>query len=121
MDVKEIITYREPTRFFSTNSSVDGMIYLRDTVITVINPKVIFNIFDDKIPTHIIILELGHDTYLGLEIDEITDIINVEESEKTDTDVVLGKGVEYIDYVINKGEVIYNNLSMKKLREDFYA
>lgn len=118
LKIKEIIKYKEPSRFFSSNTCVEGMIDLRDSVITIIDPKVMFNITGDK-PTHIIILDMGDGGYLGISVDKVREIIDVEDNEIVDTKQVLGKGSEFIDYIINKENILYNNLSIEKL-EEFY-
>lgn len=118
LKIKEIIKYRKPSRFFSSNTCVEGMIDLRDSVITIIDSKKMFNVVGDM-PTHIIIIEMGDGGYIGLTVDKVREIIDVEDSEILDTKQVLGKGSEFIDYIINHEKSLYNNISIEKL-EEFY-
>ena len=118
LKIKEIIKYREPSRFFSSNTCVEGMIDLRDSVITIIDSKKMFNVVGDM-PSHIIIIEMGDGGYLGLTVDKVREIIDVEDSDILDTKQVLGKGSEFIDYIIKHEKVLYNNISIEKL-EEFY-
>lgn len=118
LKIKEIIKYREPSRFFSSNTCVEGMIDLRDTVITILDSKKMFNVIGDM-PSHIIILEMSDGGYIGLTVDSVREIIDVEGNEILDTKQVLGKGSDFIDYIINHEKVLYNNISIEKL-EEFY-
>ena len=114
--IKEIIKYREPSKFFTSNTCVEGMIDLRDSVITIVDSKKMFNMSGD-LPTHIIIIEMYDGGYIGLSVDHVHEIIDVEENEILDTKSVLGKGSEFIDHIINKGSSLYNSISIKKLEE----
>mgnify|MGYP001297789642 CR=1 FL=1 len=118
LKIKEIIKYREPSKFFSSNTCVEGMIDLRDSVITIIDSKKMFNVVGDM-PSHIIIIEMGDGGYLGLTVDKVREIIDVEDSDILDTKQVLGKDSEFIDYIIKHEKVLYNNISIEKL-EEFY-
>jgi len=118
LKIKEIIKYREPSKFFSSNTCVEGMIDLRESVITIIDPKVMFGV-EKSTPTHIIILDMGDGCYIGISVDKVCEIIDVNDDEIVDTKQVLGKGSQYIDFIINKIDTIYNNLSVEKL-EEFY-
>jgi chemotaxis signal transduction protein len=94
------------------------MIDLRESVITIIDPKVMFGV-EKSTPTHIIILDMGDGGYIGISVDKVCEIIDVNDDEIVDTKQVLGKGSQYIDLIINKIDTIYNNLSVEKL-EEFY-
>jgi len=118
LKIKELIIYRESSRFFSSNTCVEGMIDLRDTVITILDSKKMFNVIGDM-PSHIIILEMSDGGYIGLTVDSVREIIDVEGNEILDTKQVLGKGSDFIDYIINHEKVLYNNISIEKL-EEFY-
>lgn len=119
LSIKEIITYREPNNIPASYSHVEGICMLRDQIVTVIEPRVLFNIFDDQKASHIIVLDFD-DGYIGIAVTKLRGVIDVSDEQRTETGVLFSssnsKGSEYIDYVINHDEGIFNSLNVTAFR-----
>ena len=87
--VKEIIPYREPSHLPQSPKYVEGMIDLRGSVVTVIDPKAAMGIFCDYPYRYIAIIELS-DFVVGISINDLGGIVDVEDSNHYDLNRLLG-------------------------------
>ena len=116
LSIKEIITYREPNPLPGSLGVVEGAIFLRDELVTVIDVKTLFNIFDDKKPSHIVILDFP-EGLLGLSVDSLDGTIDTSDNAVTDIKDLFKKGVKFLSGVVRDNEALYNLFSIKELHK----
>lgn len=113
--VKRIIPYQECDTIPASYSYVEGIINSNDGTITVVDPNVLFEIFDDKKKSHIIILDF-EEGLLGISINGLDDMINVENNQKTYMKNLFNNNTDFIGCIINHEDTLYNCFSLKNLK-----
>lgn len=116
LNIKEIITHRESSPVPGSPGFVEGVIYLREELITVVDTKTIFNIFDDVAPTHIVILDFT-EGYLGLSVDAIEGVVKAEDTDFNDMNKLFSKGSHYLNGVVKVKDRLFNSFSISALNE----
>ena len=108
--IKEIIRYPEITEVPKAPKYLKGLANLRGIIIPVIDTRIKLDISNIEITPHtrVLILDIGK-TFLGLIVDQVKGVIDVEENEVEPPPQVLSSEIEkeYISGVIRKnGQLI---------------
>ena len=117
MQVKEIVTYREPVKVPNTPHFIEGVINLRGEIIPIINLKKRFNIAGDfiKDQTRVIVMNI-EGKQIGFIVDEASEVITInEENIEQAPEIVAGIDRKYISGIGKVEERILIVLDMAKL------
>ncbi|MCD6490571.1 MAG: chemotaxis protein CheW, partial [Thermodesulfobacterium sp.] len=116
--IKEIIRYPEITEVPKAPKYLKGLANLRGIIIPVIDTRIKLDISDIEITPHtrVLILDIGK-TFLGLIVDQVKGVIDVEEDEVEPPPQVLSSGIEkeYISGVIKKNGQLILKLNLEIL------
>lgn len=121
MRVKEIIPHRRANHIPHSPKYVEGMIDLRGSVITVIDPNAALGIFCDKPASHIVIVELP-DYMVGISINGLGEILEVDDSELHDLTKLFGNNYDpkverLIRCIAKDGEDLYRVIDTTAITE----
>ena len=116
--IKEIIRYPEITEVPKAPKYLKGLANLRGIIIPVIDTRIKLDIPDIEITpyTRVLILDMGK-TFLGLIVDQVKGVIDVEENEIEPPPQVLSSEIEkeYISGVIRKNCQLILKLNLENL------
>jgi len=116
--IKEIIRYPKITEIPRAPKYLKGLANLRGIIIPVIDTRIKLDISDIEITPHtrVLILDIGK-TFLGLIVDQVKGVIDVEEDEVEPPPQVLSSGIEkeYISGVIKKNGQLILKLNLEIL------
>ena len=116
--IKEIIRYPEITEVPKAPKYLKGLANLRGIIIPVIDTRIKLDISNIEITPHtrVLILDIGK-TFLGLIVDRIKGVIDVEENEVEPPPQVLSSEIEkeYISGVIRKNGQLILKLNLENL------
>ncbi|MCU4138297.1 MAG: Chemotaxis signal transduction protein CheW [Thermodesulfobacteria bacterium] len=116
--IKEIIRYPEITEVPKAPKYLKGLANLRGIIIPVIDTRIKLDIPDIEITpyTRVLILDMGK-TFLGLIVDQVKGVIDVEENEIEPPPQVLSSEIEkeYISGVIRKNGQLILKLNLENL------
>ena len=116
--IKEIIRYPEITEVPKAPKYLKGLANLRGIIIPVIDTRIKLDIPDIEITpyTRVLILDMGK-TFLGLIVDQVKGVIDVEENEIEPPPQVLSSEIEkeYISGVIRKNSQLILKLNLENL------
>lgn len=116
--IKEIIRYPEITEVPKAPKYLKGLANLRGIIIPVIDTRIKLDIPNIEITSHtrVLILDIGK-TFLGLIVDQVKGVIDVEENEVEPPPQVLSSGIEkeYISGVIRKNGQLILKLNLENL------
>ena len=118
MSVIEIIKLREITEVPTAPSFIEGVINLRGKIIPIIDLRKRFNLeSEDRGKKYrIIIIDLGNKQYVGVIVDEVTKVINVNDEDiMPPPSTVADSGGKYIEAVAKIDELIIVMLDIKKI------
>jgi len=117
MQVKEIVTYKEPTKVPNTPDFIEGIINLRGQIIPIVSLKKRFNISGESIndETRIIVMNLDS-KQVGFIVDAASEVRTISEEDiENAPDIVAGIERKYITGIGKIGEKILILLDLDKL------
>jgi len=117
MQVKEIVTYKEPTKVPNTPDFIEGIINLRGQIIPIVSLKKRFNISGELIndETRIIVMNLDS-KQVGFIVDAASEVRTISEEDiENAPDIVAGIERKYITGIGKIGEKILILLDLDKL------
>jgi purine-binding chemotaxis protein CheW len=116
--IKEIIRFPEITEIPRAPRYLKGIANLRGIITPIIDSRVRLELPESEISSHtrVLILEIGG-AYLGLIVDQVKGVINVEEDEVEETPQVVSSEIEkeYISGVIRKEDTLILKLDLEAL------
>ncbi len=117
MQVKEIVTYKEPVKVPNTPLFIEGIINLRGEIIPIVNLKKRFNIPGEDIgdQTRIIVINI-ESKKVGFVVDDASEVITInKENIEPAPDIVAGIDRKYITGIGKVEERILIILDLDKL------
>ncbi|MCK5671980.1 MAG: chemotaxis protein CheW [Spirochaetales bacterium] len=121
LDAQEVIRVSEITKVHNADSYIIGIINLRGKIVTVIDLSNKLGLGGSTISdaSKIIIVE-GKGEYIGLLIDSISDVIDIEKKYLTSAPAAMhGTRGGYIDSVYQSGQQLIAILNIKSVLEVF--
>ena len=117
MQVREIVTYREPVTVPNTPAFVEGIINLRGEIIPIVNLKRRFNISGEIIGEQTRIIVMNIDTKkVGFIVDDASEVITIRNEDiEIAPEIVSGVDREYISGIGKVEERILIILDLNKL------
>jgi len=120
MQVKEIVTYKEPVKVPNTPKFIEGIINLRSQIIPIVNLKKRFNIPGDEIndETRIIVMNIDS-KQVGFIVDDASEVRTISEEDiENAPDIIAGIERKYITGIGKIGERILILLDLDKLFDE---
>ena len=117
MQVKEIVTYKEPVKVPNTPQFVEGIINLRGEIIPIVNLKKRFNIPGEDIgdQTRVIVMSIDSKK-VGFIVDDASEVITINnENIEPAPEIVAGIDRRYITGIGKVEERILIMLDLDKL------
>ncbi|NLM44583.1 MAG: chemotaxis protein CheW [Clostridiales bacterium] len=117
MQVKEIVTYKEPTRVPNTPDFIEGIINLRGQIIPIVSLKKRFKISGESINDETRIIVMNVDSkQVGFIVDAASEVKTISEDDiENAPDIVAGIERKYITGIGKMGEKILILLDLDKL------
>ncbi len=117
LQAKEIIVREEVTKVPNVPEFVEGLINLRGDIIPVIDLKKRFNVESKKKGSNIIIVEVEKESFVGIIVDGVSEIIRVPKKEIKPVPQVLTSliSAKYLTGVITIDKKIILIIDVKKI------
>ncbi len=109
MLVQEITRYNKPTRVYSTNPSVKGVINFRGKVIPILDMRSTFNLSEQEYDPFTVVIVIEHKTKtMGMIVDRVSDIMSFakEDVQVVDQEFANDIKTEHVKAMAKAGERI---------------
>lgn len=120
MQVKEIVSYKEPVKVPNTPKFIEGIINLRSQIIPIVNLKKRFNIPGEAVceETRIIVMNIDS-KQVGFIVDDASEVRTISEEDiENAPDIIAGIERKYITGIGKIGERILILLDLDKLFDE---
>lgn len=114
-DINEIIRMQEITSIPHTEDYVEGIANLRGSIYSILNGRILLGFPNEEGLTESKIMVFAKGK-IGMVVDHVTEILNVEEEEKKTLNDMSGlKSLGYIDYLVERDNQIVTVLNLEAL------
>ncbi|SIR19212.1 CheW protein [Haladaptatus litoreus] len=83
--VDSIVEVKRVTRIPRTSDSIEGVMDLRGTTTTIVNPKTVLGLPDSGTGDRVVVFETEDERSIGWVIDEVNQVVSVDETDVDDS------------------------------------